>query len=115
MPQKYNLQPHEIKVLKFLENRDAAFSSEIEKSLAMDQVAVARATYGLEQNGLLKSKEEEKLLPKITTEGELTLTSGIIEKRLVSEIAPSGEKGKPLNEITLCEKTVALGFAKKKG
>ena len=112
MPQKYNLQPHEIKVLKFLENKNAALSSELEKSLAMDQVAVARAVYGLEALGLVKSREEEKLVPKITPEGDSVLKHGLIEKRLVAE---AGEKGKPLSEIKLAEKNIALGFAKRKG
>lgn len=112
MSQKYNLQPHEIKVLKFLEDEKKRFATELEAVLGMDQVAVARAIYGLQQSGLVKSKEEEKLVLRITSEGESVLKQGLIEKQLVSEV---GEKGKSLSEIKLSEKNIALGFAKKKG
>ncbi len=111
MAQKYNLQSHEIKVLKFLEDEKERLASELEQELGMDQVAVARAIYGLQQLGLVKSKEEEKIVPKITAEGESVLKQGLLEKRLVAEV---GGNGKPLSQITLAEKNIALGFAKKK-
>lgn len=112
MNSKYNLQMHEIKVLKFIESRENILATEIERELIMDHVAVARAIYGLEQAGLLKSKEEEKLVPRITTDGESVLKHGLIEKQLVSEV---GKIGKALSEIKLADKNIALGFAKKKG
>ncbi len=108
----YNLQPHEIRVLKLLLDGAPHLAGELERELGMDQVAVARSIYGLAKLGLLDLKEEERLVPKLTREGEDALKHGLIEKRLAAE---AGQNGKLLSEIKLAEKNIALGFAKKKG
>ena len=107
-----NLQAHEAKLLKKLEDGVERTVTELSKELVMDQAAVVRASLTLNKEGLAETKEIEGLVSSITAEGIKVLDTGLPETHLVNELL---EKGKAIKDITTKNVGVVLGVAKNKG
>lgn len=108
----YDLQQHDILVLKALKGGKEEDVRVLSGKLKLDQVAVARASLNLQKQGLASVKEKDVLEAELTKEGKDALKKGLIEKQLVKEV---GKTGKKLGAIKLRDKNVALGWARRKG
>lgn len=109
---KANLQQHEIKVLHALKDGRIKGVEDIEKEARLEQVAVARACLNLKELNFVRINEKEKMVTSLTPEGKEVLKIGLPEKILLNEVK---EKAKRINELTMKDKDIAIGWAKRKG
>ncbi|MCK5321695.1 MAG: phenylalanine--tRNA ligase subunit alpha [Candidatus Aenigmarchaeota archaeon] len=111
MDDKYNLQSHEVIVLKALIDRAQHTVGDLENSLKMDQSAVVRAAMTLKKHRLISVKEEEKIVANLTADGKKVIDHGLPELNLVKELAGMPKK---IADVKLGDKNVAIGWAKRK-
>ena len=107
-----NLQPHEAKLLKHLEDGIEKSVGEIVSELKMDQAAIVRASLTLNKEGLTTTTETSGLIATITAEGKNAIKYGLPETHLVNELKPGN---KSIKNIRLKNMGIALGVAKSKG
>ncbi|MEA3229710.1 MAG: phenylalanine--tRNA ligase subunit alpha, partial [archaeon] len=105
----YNLQYHEIVLLKKLSEVKASTVVALDKLIAIDQAAVVRAAMNLSKLGLLKMDEKDKFVVALTQEGTDVLDNGLPEKQFIILAL----KQPVLSKIAMKDKNVALGWAKK--
>ena len=106
MDDKYNLQSHEVIVLKALIDRAQHTVGDLENSLKMDQSAVVRAAMTLKKHRLISVKEEEKIVANLTADGKKVIDHGLPELNLVKELAGMPKK---IADVKLGDKNVAIG------
>ncbi|MCK5289870.1 MAG: hypothetical protein KAJ56_02905, partial [Candidatus Aenigmarchaeota archaeon] len=110
---KYNLQYHEIVLLKKLSEMKKSTVLALDKILGIDQAAVVRAAMQLGKLGLLKIDEKDKIVVTLTREGKTVIEKGLPERQLIHSILVDGKRS--LLKIDIKDKNVALGWAKKEG
>ncbi len=111
MIDKYNLQNHEVVVLKALTDKLQHSVSDFEKTLKMDQSAIVRAAMTLKKHGLVSLKETDKTVAKLTPEGSGVIRNGLPEISLVKELAGTPKK---IHDVKFKLKNIAIGWAKRK-
>ncbi|MCK5334204.1 MAG: hypothetical protein KAJ24_06820, partial [Candidatus Aenigmarchaeota archaeon] len=99
-------------VLRALSDGRERETMELAASVGLDQAAVARAALALLGEAYTKQRTDTKIVAEISRIGRDALEQGLAETRLVKELEPVQ---KTVSEITLPDKGVALGWAKKKG
>ena len=107
-----NLQPHEAKLLKHLDDGVEKSVGEIVNNLKMDQAAIVRASLTLNKEGLTTTTETSGLIATITADGKNAIKYGLPETHLVNELKPGN---KSIKNIRLKNMGIALGVAKSKG
>ena len=107
-----NLQTHETKLLKKLEDGIEMTVKELVEELKMDQAAIVRASLTLNKEGFATTSETSGLIATITVEGKSTIKNGLPETHLVKELS-SGKKA--IKDVKLKTVGIALGIAKSKG
>ncbi|MCK5474833.1 MAG: phenylalanine--tRNA ligase subunit alpha [Candidatus Aenigmarchaeota archaeon] len=107
-----NLQAHEAKLLKKLEDGVERTVTELSDELVMDQAAVVRASLTLNKEGLANTTETSGLIATITDEGKNAIKYGLPETHLINELKP-GKKS--IKNIRLKNVGIALGVTKSKG
>ena len=107
-----NLQPHEAKLLKHLDDGVEKSVGEIVNDLKMDQAAIVRASLTLNKEGLATTSETSGLIATITADGKNAIKYGLPETHLVNELKPGN---KSIKNIRLKNMGIALGVAKSKG
>ncbi|MBW6451328.1 MAG: phenylalanine--tRNA ligase subunit alpha [DPANN group archaeon] len=105
---KYNLQYHEILLLKkLLEKNDICLNDITD----IDQAAVIRASMTLSKLKLTNVKEEDKLVLDLSDKGVNIIKNGLPERQILIAIG----NGLELEKIKIKDKNVGVGFAKKQG
>ncbi|NOR85144.1 phenylalanine--tRNA ligase subunit alpha [archaeon] len=107
-----NLQPHEAKLLKHLEDGVEKSVGQLVDELKMDQAAIVRASLTLNKEGFATTSEISGLIAIISAEGKNAIKYGLPETHLVNELK-SGNK--TIKNIKLKTIGIALGVAKSKG
>ena len=107
-----NLQPHEAKLLKHLDDGVEKSVGEIVNDLKMDQAAIVRASLTLNKEELATTSETSGLIATITADGKNAIKYGLPETHLVNELKPGN---KSIKNIRLKNMGIALGVAKSKG
>ena len=110
---KYNLQYHEIVLLKKLSEIKKSTALALDKIIGIDQAAVVRAAMQLSKLGLLKMDERDKIVVTLTREGKTVIEKGLPERQLIHSVLKDGKT--ILSKIDIKDKNVALGWAKKEG
>ena len=108
----YNLQNHDIIVLKAITDGKEYTVDSLEKNLKLDQSAIVRTAMTLSKHKLILLREENVETTTLTREGEKALKEGLPENLLVKEVIPTPKK---IQDIKLNEKNIAIGWARRKG
>ncbi|NOQ56279.1 MAG: phenylalanine--tRNA ligase subunit alpha [Nanohaloarchaea archaeon] len=109
----YNLQYHEVILLKKLSEMKKSTVLALDKILGIDQAAVVRAAMTLAKLGLMKIDEADKMVVALTREGKSAIDKGLPEKQLIHAVIK--DKKSLLSKIDIKDKNIALGWAKKDG
>ena len=109
----YNLQYHEVILLKKLSEMKQSTVIALDKILGIDQAAVVRAAMTLAQLGLLTIDESDKMVVALTRDGKTVIDKGLPEKQLIHAVIK--DKVMILSMIDIKDRNIALGWAKKQG
>ncbi len=108
----YNLQNHDIIVLKAITDGKEYSVGDLEKSLKLDQSAIVRTAMTLSKYKLTNLREDTVETITTTPEGKNVLKEGLPEILLVKEVIGTPKK---IQDIKLKDKNIAIGWARRKG
>jgi phenylalanyl-tRNA synthetase alpha chain len=113
LSEEYNLQNHEILLLKAIIDGKKYSVDELVSEIKIDQSAIVRASLTLSKLGFVSIYELEDVCVNLTAEGEDVVLNGLPEAMLLDFI--KDRKSVNLSDINISNKNVAIGWAKKKG